>query len=139
MATALDGLRILELGSGAAAGIAGMVLAENGAEVVKIETPNGDRDRGRPGFAVWHRAKKSAVLDLGDAADLDRFLDLARAADGVIEAFRPTVAERLGVDYDTLHRLNDQLVTPRLLGSERRVRGATCLVTSRSWRPRAGG
>ncbi len=113
---ALEGLRFLELGSGAAAGIAGMVLAENGAEVVKIEPPHGDRDRGRPGFAVWHRAKKSAVLDLGDAADLDRFLGLARAADGVIEAFRPSVAERLGVDYDALQRLNDQLVYASITG-----------------------
>ena len=93
-----------------------MVLAENGAEVVKIEPPAGDRDRGRPGFAVWHRAKKSAVFDLGDAADRDRFLDLARASDGVIEAFRPTVAKRLGVDYDTLHRLNDQLVYASITG-----------------------
>lgn len=116
MATALDGLRILELGSGAAAGIAGMVLAENGAEVVKIEPPDGDRVRGRPEFAVWHRAKKSAVLDLGDAADRDRFLDLALAADGVLEAFRPMVSERLGVDYDTLHRLNDQLVYASITG-----------------------
>ena len=74
MTTALEGLRVLELGSGAAAGIAGMVLAENGVEVVKIELPQGDRDRGKPGFAVWHRGKKSAVLDLADTGDRDRFL-----------------------------------------------------------------
>ncbi|MDE0579382.1 MAG: CoA transferase [bacterium] len=116
MATALEGLRILELGSGAAAGIAGLVLAENGAEVVKVESPDGDRDRGRPGFAAWHRAKKSMVLDLGDAADRNRFLDLAQAADGLIEAFRPSVAERLGVDYETLHRLNNQLVYASITG-----------------------
>ena len=116
MTSALESLRIIELGSGAAAGIAGMVLAENGAEVVKVEPPQGGRDRGGSGFAVWHRAKKSAVLDLGDAADHDRFLDLARAADGVIEAFRPTVAERLGVDFNTLHRLNDQLVYASITG-----------------------
>ncbi|MCY3576353.1 MAG: CoA transferase [bacterium] len=116
MATALEGLRVLELGSGAAAGIAGMVLAENGAEVVKVEAPQGDRDRGRPRFAVWHRAKKSAVLNLADANDRDRFLELARRADGVIEAFRPSVATRLGVDYDTLNRLNDQLVYAAVTG-----------------------
>ncbi len=116
MATALEGLRVLELGSGAAAGIAGMVLAENGAEVVKIELPQGDRDRGRPGFAVWHRGKKSAVLDLADAGDRDRFLELARVADGVIEAFRPSTAVRLGVDYESLHRLNDQLVYAAITG-----------------------
>ena len=116
MTSALEGLRILELGSGAAAGIAGMVLAENGAEVVKIESPDGDRDRGRSGFAVWHRAKKSAVLNLDDASDRDRFFELAHAADGVIEALRPSVAERLGVDYNTLHRLNGQLVYVSISG-----------------------
>ena len=116
MATALDGLRVLELGSGAAAGIAGMVLAENGAEVVKIEPPEGDRGRGRPGFAVWNRAKRSVVLDLKESGDRERFLDLAQVADGVIEAFRPLTAERLGVDYETLHRLNDQLVYASITG-----------------------
>ncbi|WP_419848699.1 CaiB/BaiF CoA transferase family protein [Candidatus Poriferisocius sp.] len=116
MATALEGLRVLELGSGAAAGIAGMVLAENGAEVVKIESPQGDRDRGRPGFAVWHRGKKSAVLDLADAGDRDRFLELARVADGVIEALRPATSARLGVDFETLRKLNGQLVYAAITG-----------------------
>ena len=116
MGTALEGLRVLELGSGAAAGIAGMVLAENGAEVVKIESPQGDRDRGRPGFAVWHRGKKSAVLDLADAGDRDRFLELARVADGVIEALRPATSARLGVDFETLRKLNDQLVYAAITG-----------------------
>ena len=116
MATALDGLRVLELGSGAAAGIAGMVLAENGAEVVKVEPPRGDQDRGWPGFAVWHRAKKSVVLELGDSGGRGRFLELAGAADGVIEAFRPSTAERLGVDYETLRGMNDRLVYASITG-----------------------
>ena len=116
MATALEGLRVIELGSGAAAGIAGMVLAENGAEVVKVEPPCGDPCRGQPGFAVWHRAKKSAVLDLAETGDRERFCDIARVADGVIEAFRPSTAERLGVSYETLHRLNGQLVYASITG-----------------------
>ena len=116
MATALEGLRVIELGSGAAAGIAGMVLAENGAEVVKVEPPSGDPCRGQPGFAVWHRAKKSAVLDLAETGDRERFYALAQVADGVIEAFRPSTAERLGVDFETLHRLNDQLVYAAITG-----------------------
>ena len=116
MATALEGLRVLELSSGAAAGMAGMVLAEIGAEVVKIEPPGGDPCRGQPGFAVWYRGKKSIVLDLSDAGDRERFCALARVADGVIEAFRPSTAKRLGVDYETLHRLNDQLVYASITG-----------------------
>ena len=107
---------MLELGSGAAAGIAGMVLAENGAEVVKIEPPDGDPCRGQPGFAVWHRGKKSAALDLADPGDRSRFLDLAQVADGVIEAFRPSTAARLGVDFETLRGLNDRLVYAAITG-----------------------
>ena len=114
--TALEGLRVLELGYGAAAGIAGMVLAENGAEVVKIEPPGGDPCRGQPGFAVWHRAKKSAVLDLADPGDRSQFFELAQAADGLIETFRPGTAGKLNVDYKTLHRLNDQLVYTSITG-----------------------
>ncbi len=113
---ALEGLRILELGSGPAVGFAGMVLAENGAEVVKVEPPGAGWDRGRPGFAVWHRAKKSIVLDLLKPDEQDRFRELAEVADGVIEAFRPRVAERLGVDYHTLHELNDRLVYASITG-----------------------
>ncbi len=116
MATALEGLRILELGYGTAAGIAGMVLAENGAEVVKIEPPGGDPCRGQPGFAVWHRAKKSAVLDLADPGDRSRFFELAQAADGLIEAFRPGTADKLGMDYETLNDLNGQLVYAAITG-----------------------
>ena len=116
MATALEGLRVLELGTGTAAGIAGMVMAENGAEVVKIEPPGGDHCRKHPGFAVWHRGKKSAVLDLSEPGHRSRFLELVRVADGVIEAFRPLTAERLGVDYEILHRLNNQLVYAAITG-----------------------
>ena len=116
VATALEGLRVLELGYGAAAGMAGMVLAENGAEVVKIEPPGGDPCRGQPGFAVWHRAKKSAVLDLGEPGDRSQFFELAQVADGLIEAFRPGTADKLGVDYKTLKGLNGQLVYASITG-----------------------
>lgn len=116
MATALEGLRVLELGSGTAAGFAGMVLAENGAEVVKVEPPDGDPCRGQPGFAVWHRAKKSVVLDLADTGDQHRFFELAGVADGVIEALRPSTAERLGVDYESLRQLNPRLVYAAITG-----------------------
>ncbi|WP_420638834.1 CoA transferase [Candidatus Poriferisocius sp.] len=116
MAGALAGMRVLELGSGVAAGIAGMVLAENGAEVVKIEPPDGDRCRGRAGFAVWGRGKKSAVIDLADADGHRRFLELVRAADGVIVALRPSTVARLRVDDDTLRAVNPRLVYAAVTG-----------------------
>ena len=98
MTTALDGLRVIEIGSGPAAAFAGMVMAENGAEVVKVERPGGSRDRGRPGQVVWHRGKKSVVLDLDDAkgrGDLDQLL---ATSDAVVIALSATTRRRLRLD-----------------------------------------
>ena len=102
MTTALDGLRVIEIGSGPAAAFAGMVMAENGAEVVKVERPGGSRDRGRPGQVVWHRGKKSVVLDLDDAkgrGDLDQLL---ATSDAVVIALSATTRRRLRLDGPTL-------------------------------------
>ena len=99
MAQALDSMRILELGSGMAGAMAGMVLAENGAEVVRVEPPGGDPERDRPGALVWHRGKRSVVLDLRDVSQRERFLALAETADGLISTLRPGAAERLGCDH----------------------------------------
>ena len=89
MTTALEGLRVLQIGAGEATAIAGMVLAENGAEVVIVEPPEGSSDRNRPGHVVWNRGKKSAVLDLDDAAGRQQLASLAQAVDGAIVALRP--------------------------------------------------
>ncbi len=110
MGQALDGMRILELGSGMAGAMAGMLLAENGAEVIRVEPPGGDAERDRPGSLVWHRGKKSVALDLLDEKQRERFVLLASRADGLIETLRPGAAERLGVDYEVL-----RLRAPRLV------------------------
>ena len=116
MPAALNRLRILEVGSGTAGAMAGMVLAENGAEVVKIEPPGGDPERGRPGFRIWHRGKKSAVLDLHAPGGRERFALLAAAADSLIECLRPGAAERLGIDYETLRPSCPRLVYASISG-----------------------
>ena len=116
MPAALNGLRILEVGSGAAGAMAGMVLAENGAEVIKVEPPGGDPDRGRPGFRVWHRGKQSVVLDLRESGGRENFVRLAAGADGMIECLRPGAAARLGIDYRTLRPRCPRLVYASISG-----------------------
>ncbi len=110
MTSVLDGIRVLDLSSGIAGPVAGMLLADHGADVVKIEPPGGDPRRGTPGYDTWLRGRRSAELDLHDAADRATFLALARTADVVIESFSPGVTERLGIDADTLLAANPRLV-----------------------------
>src|ERR1700722_3232044 len=105
-----DGIRVLDLSGGVAGPVAGMLLADHGADVVKLEPPGGDPFRGSPGYDVWLRGRRSAELDLRDDADRRRFLALARTADVVLESFGPGTAARLGADADTLLHLNPRLV-----------------------------
>ena len=114
--TALEGLRVLQIGAGEAAAIAGMVLAENGAEVVIVEPPQGTSDRQRPGHVVWNRGKKSAVIDLDTATGRQQLASLALAVDGAIVALRPGRAERLGADEATLRAANPALVYAEIAG-----------------------
>jgi crotonobetainyl-CoA:carnitine CoA-transferase CaiB-like acyl-CoA transferase len=114
MAGALQGLRVLDLSWGISGPMAGMMLADQGADVVKIEPPGGDpfrdNDRTRLGYRTWQRGKRSAILDLKDEADRDTFLTLATHADVLIESFSPGVTSRLGIDYETLAALNPRLI-----------------------------
>lgn len=107
---ALDGIRVVELAQGIAGPYAGMLLSDQGAEVIKVEPPGGDRARGTPGFHLWNRGKKSVVLDLGDAADQRRARSLAAAADVVIADFPPGQGRTLGLDYDSLASGNSGLI-----------------------------
>jgi len=106
----LEGVRVLDLSSGVAGPVTGMLLADHGADVVKIEPPGGDPYRGNPGYAVWLRGRRSAVLDLADAGDRETFLELVCGADVLLESFAPGVTHRLGIDWDTLHAENPRLV-----------------------------
>jgi crotonobetainyl-CoA:carnitine CoA-transferase CaiB-like acyl-CoA transferase len=110
MAGVLEGVRVLDLSSGIAGPVTGMLLADHGADVVKIEPPGGDPRRGNPGYDVWLRGRRSAVLDLTDAADREVFLELVCGADVLLESFAPGVTDRLGIDWDTLQAENPRLV-----------------------------
>jgi crotonobetainyl-CoA:carnitine CoA-transferase CaiB-like acyl-CoA transferase len=114
MAGALHGLRVLDLSWGISGPMAGMMLADQGGDVIKIEPPGGDpwrdHDRTRLGYKTWQRGKRSAVLDLKNPADLDTFLVLAAHADVLIESFSPGTAERLGIGYEVLSARNPRLI-----------------------------
>jgi crotonobetainyl-CoA:carnitine CoA-transferase CaiB-like acyl-CoA transferase len=115
----LDGFRVLDLTRFLSGPYCTMVLAEFGADVVKVEQPiTGDDSRrlapkvngeSYP-FAMPNRSKRSVSLDLKADRGREAFLKLAAEADLVIENFRPGVVKRLGIDYETLKRDNDDLI-----------------------------
>ena len=114
----LDGLRIIELASVGPGPFCAMLLADLGAEVLRI-------DRIGPGLAgfpvppevdVTRRGRRSIALDLKTEKGVDLVLRLAEKADALIEGFRPGVAERLGIGPDACHERNPRLVYGRITG-----------------------
>src|SRR5829696_4109483 len=117
---ALHGLRVLELTHVMAGPFCGQVLADMGADVIKVEPPGtGDSSRrsmGTGAFLAVNRNKRSVALDLKDAGHRDAFHRLAARADVLLENNRPGVAARLGADYETLRTLNPRLVYASVSG-----------------------
>ena len=110
MATILAGLKVLDLTEGMAGSLATMILADNGAEVTKIERTGGDPYRSMPAWIMWNRGKKSVVLDLKTPQDKEVVQKLVQQTDVFIENFRPGTAEGLGLGYENLSRLNPGLI-----------------------------
>jgi len=112
----LDGIRVVDLGTFITGPCAAMMLADLGADVIKVESPEGDPYRsyqgGRysPHFQAYNRNKRSIVVDLKKPQDLALFESLIREADVFIQNFRPGTAERLGAGAQRLHALNPRLV-----------------------------
>jgi len=109
----LEGLTVLEFGAGShPASLAGVLLADNGARVVKVEPPEGDRLRSMSpsAFLVFNRGKESVVADLRTSEGRAKACALAASADVLIEGFAPGVAEEFGIGYDDLRALNPGLV-----------------------------
>jgi crotonobetainyl-CoA:carnitine CoA-transferase CaiB-like acyl-CoA transferase len=111
-----DDLRIIDLSSGRAAGIATMVLADFGADVIKVEPPGGDPERSDPSSPMWLRGKRSVTLDLETSDGQQRLHDLVRGADVVVASYPAGAAERHAADYATLSSLNAGLVYCSLTG-----------------------
>ena len=116
MESALNGLRVLDLSQGSAGPVAGMILSDNGAEVIRVEPPGGHGLAYEVGYMVWNRGKQSVELDLRADKGRDSFLRLADTADVVLESFRPGVTRSLGIDYETLSRRNPGLVYSTITG-----------------------
>ena len=120
----LSGLKILELGHYIAVPFCTRLLADLGAEVIKVEPPEGDPVRGwgsqKDGHAVWFsvhgRNKLSVTLDLKSDAGKQRIRQLAARADALVENFRPGYLERLGLGPAELHAINPRLTIARISG-----------------------
>ena len=107
---ALDGIKVLDFTNGFPGAIATMILSDNGADVIKVEPPLGDTTRAQPAHVMWHRGKRSIILDLKKQAAVDTAKSLAREADVVVEDMRPGVADRLGIGQETLRDANSSLI-----------------------------
>ena len=106
----LDGIALLDLSTGIAGPYAAMLMADMGAECVKIEPGDGDPTRGLPGFLVWNRGKRSVALNLETEEGQEIIYQLVKKADVVTENFSPRQAKFLGLDYESLSRLNPRLI-----------------------------
>lgn len=125
MAGPLSGVRIIEVGHMLAGPYCGMLLADLGAEIIKIEGPEGDIGRNisphfvgphNTYFASLNRNKKSVVLDLGTGTGQTALRHLAKDAQALITNLRPSAIKRLGLTYEALRSVNPRLVCLALTG-----------------------
>jgi len=107
---ALDGIRILDLTWGIAGPLGVLLLAEQGADVIKVEPPGGDPFRAYDGARVWNRSRRSLTVDLKSAEGAEVFDRLLGTADVVVESFRPGVMERLGFGFASVHERHPRVV-----------------------------
>src|SRR3982751_3786875 len=121
---ALDGLRVLDVTQVMAGPYCAMVLADLGADVIKVEPPAGDSTRVMPGasgrdspsFNAVNRGKRGIVVNLKTPAGRDVLLRLARATDILIENYRPGVMTALGAGYEALAALNPRIIYASISG-----------------------
>jgi crotonobetainyl-CoA:carnitine CoA-transferase CaiB-like acyl-CoA transferase len=117
----LAGIRVVEFCHVVMGPTCGLILADLGAEVIKIEPPDGDHTRkltasGAGFFPTYNRNKKSLAVDLKSAEGRGIVLDLVRSADAVTENFRPGAMDRLGFGYEALRQVKPDLIYCSLKG-----------------------
>ncbi len=114
----LEGIRVLDFTTFMAGPYCTRLMADLGAEVLKIEAPEGDHVRNRPPlrdghstyFAQLNCGKKSLCIDLRKDGAREAMLDLARTCDVLVESFRPGVMRRLGLSYEAIREINPKLI-----------------------------
>ena len=125
MAGPLDGIRIIDLTTIYSGPICTSILGDQGADVIKVESPAGDWMRsalnvqrnGVPGsFAMMNRNKRSIVIDLSTDDGKELLRELVKPADIVIENFRPGVMERLGFSYENLKAIKEDIIYASING-----------------------
>jgi crotonobetainyl-CoA:carnitine CoA-transferase CaiB-like acyl-CoA transferase len=107
MSSVLEGVRVIDFGQYIAGPLLGMLLADQGADVIRVERPDGP-SMDTPANATWNRGKRSITLDLKNLDDAATAKKLMASADVVLENFRPSVMDRLGLGYDAI-------ATPQLI------------------------
>ncbi|ADY01060.1 L-carnitine dehydratase/bile acid-inducible protein F [Vulcanisaeta moutnovskia 768-28] len=121
----LEGVRVIDLTHSAAGPFATSILGDLGADVTKVESPEGDMTRTwghviREGVSTYYlamnRNKHVIRLDLKNESDRNKLYEMIKGADVLIENYRPGVAERLGVDYDTVSILNPRIIYVSIKG-----------------------
>lgn len=124
MESALKDVRILDLSRALAGPFGSMLLADLGAEVIRVEAPRSRRDVSGPltykGMDPYelcvNRNKKSVVIDLTKEAGRRVFYDLVKVSDVVYDNYRPDVLDRLGIDYETLKEINPRIISCSITG-----------------------
>lgn len=115
----LSGLRVIDLTINVLGPVATQILGDMGADVIKVEPPNGDQNRqngpGRnPGMSVFYlvmnRNKRSIVLDLKKEECMEALLKLVETADVIVHSMRPTAAKRLGICYEKIRERNPKII-----------------------------
>ena len=139
MSGACDGLRVIDFSFWMAGPLATMILADNGADVIKVEPPEGDPARDLPAFQTWNRGKKSIVVDLKTPEGREQAAQLVRGADVVVQGFRPGVADRLGIGYERVREINPRAIYASISGygensKHRNLKGYEALVAAKSGR-----
>lgn len=122
----LKGIRVLDVSQVMAGPFACMLLADMGADVIKVEPPGGDQTRGAMGFKMkgpdsmgflnMNRNKRSFTVDLKSDEGRKQFYELAATADIIVENYRPGAVKRLGIDYESIKAINPRIVYVSISG-----------------------
>ena len=116
MAGPCTGLTVLDFSLGMPGALCTLVMADYGADVIKVEPPGGDPFRFQPAWISWNRGKKGIVLDLGTAEGREQAIQLAAGADVLVESFRPGDLDEWGLGYDALSQLHPGLIYCSITG-----------------------